>query len=462
MNSKPSRSTFRDRMDEMIRTLRRDIESGVYVPGSFLPSEDRLAEQFDVSYKSVAKGLDQLAAEGLLVKIRRVGSKVVKKETVHFGFHDTMYRDVDLAALLALFHREHPHIEIRPISISQNYSSDTIDDLMTSGRFDVMMTNHIYYQHAREHRRLDVLEPMRLADDTYPFLRDELLVDGISYARPLVFSPVILAYNRKHFHAAGLPEPDSGWTWERLLEAAAQLSQPSGRYGFAASFLSGNNRWPAIWMQRASAPLRSSAGQRRPEAEELAASLTYCRDLMKADGVVPGFLEVSAMQSLFAEGKLSMLMTTYFLLNGFNDKAVPYDIAPLPYISEPRTMLLWIGLSIHRKTTVPDSAREFVEFMTSPEAQAIIRRNTLSIPASAAAAGASEPVVHKPDRYNLYREIIPSYRSHWQYGLRYETVEAVRELLLLLYSGVIGEDELRVRLAELLDKQDAERTVSGN
>ncbi|MDF2659319.1 MAG: hypothetical protein K0Q94_2110, partial [Paenibacillus sp.] len=222
MNSKPSRRTFRDRMNEMIATLRRDIESGVYAPGSFLPSEERLAEQFEVSYKSVAKALDQLAAEGLLVKIRRVGSKVVKKETVHFGFHDTMYRDVDLASLLALFHQEHPHIEIRPVAISQNYASDTIDDLMTSGRFDVMMTNHIYYQHARERNRLNVLEPVRLADDTYPFLREELLVDGVSYALPLVFSPVILAYNPEHFREAGLPEPDSGWTWERMLEAAAQ------------------------------------------------------------------------------------------------------------------------------------------------------------------------------------------------------------------------------------------------
>lgn len=453
MNSKPSRSTFRDRMNEMIATLRRDIESGVYAPGTFLPSEERLAELFGMSYKSVAKGLDQLAEEGLLVKIRRVGSKVVKKETVHFGFHDTMYRDVDLDALLALFHKEHPHIEIRPISISQNYKVDTIDDLMTSGRFDVMMTNHIYYQHAREHNRLNELEPMRIADDTYPFLREELLVDGVSYARPLVFSPVILAYNTEHFREAGLPEPDSGWSWERLLEAAALLSKPTGRYGFAASFLAGNNRWPAIWMQRASDPMHSPGW--RPEAEELAAALTYCRDLMKAEGVVPSFLDMSSMQSLFAEGKLSMLMTTYFLLNGFNDK-VPYDIAPLPYVTEPRTMLIWIGLSIHRKTAVPESARTFVEFMTAPEAHAIIRRNTLSIPGNAVAAGASEPKVHKPDRYNLYKEIIPTYRSQRQYGLRYETIEAVRELLLLMYSDMIGEEELRVRLTELLDKQDSE------
>ncbi|MFB9755081.1 extracellular solute-binding protein [Paenibacillus hodogayensis] len=446
-------------MNEMVATLRRDIETGIYAPGSFLPSEERLAEQFDVSYKSVAKGLDQLAAEGLLIKIRRVGSKVVKKETVHFGFHDTMYRDVDLAALLALFHKEHPHIEIRPISISNNYSFDTIDDLMISGRFDVMMINQIYYQHAREHNRLNVLEPMRLSDDTYPFLREELLVDGIGYAQPLVFSPIILAYNPEHFREAGLPEPDSGWTWERLLEAAAELSNPNGRYGFAASFLAGNNRWPTIWMQCSSDPVHSPGWH--PEAEELTAALTYCCHLMKADGVVPSFLDVSAMQTLFAEGKLSMLMTTYFLLNGLGDK-VSYDIAPLPHISKPRTMLLWIGLSIHRKTAVPEAARTFVEFMTSREAQAIVRRNTLSIPGSAVADGASEPKVHKPARYNLYREIIPSYRSQRQYGLRYETIEAMRELLQLLYSGLIGEEELRVRVAELLDKQDAVRAAYGN
>lgn len=450
MHAKPSRSTFRERMDEMIRTLRSDIESGVYAPGTFLPSEEKLAEQFDMSYKSVAKGLDQLAAEGLLVKIRRVGSKVVKKETVHFGFHETMYRDVDLAALLERFHREHPHIEVRPVSMSQNYKVDTMDDLMTSGRFDVMMTNQIYYQHAQENNRFEELEPFVLAHDIYPFLRDELLVDGVSYAQPLVFSPIILAYNREHFREAGLPEPDSGWTWERLLEAASQLSQTNGRYGFAASFLAGNNRWPVIWMQCASDPLRSPEGRWRPDAEELAASLIYCRDLMQSDGILPGFLDMMAIQSLFAEGKLSMMMTTYFLLNAFNKSSISYDVAPLPYITEPRTMLIWMGLSIHRKTAVPEAARTFVAFMTSPEAQAIIRRHTLSIPASAGSASVPEPLVRNPDRYYLYREIIPSYRTQRQYGLPYATTEAVRELLMLLFSGVIDEQELRVRLTGLL------------
>jgi hypothetical protein len=37
----------------------------------------------------------------------------------------------------------------------------------------------------------------------------------------------------------------------------------------------------------------------------------------------------------------------------------------------------------------------------------------------------------------------------------------VRELLPLLYSGLIGAAELRVRLAELLDQQEAGRTASG-
>lgn len=453
MHAKPSRSTFRERMDEMIRTLRNDIESGVYAPGSFLPSEEKLAEQFDVSYKSVAKGLDQLAAEGLLVKIRRVGSKVVKKETVHFGFHVTMYRDVDLAALLERFHREHPHIEIRPVSMSQNYKLDTMDDLMISGRFDVMMTNQIYYQHAQENNWLEELEPFVLADDIYPFLRDELLVDGVSYAQPLVFSPIILAYNREHFREAGLPEPDSGWTWERLLAAASQLAQTNGRYGFAASFLAGNNRWPVIWMQCASDPLRSPEGRWRPDVEELAASLIYCRDLMQADGILPGFLDMMAIQSLFAEGKLSMMMTTYFLLNDFKKSEISYDVAPLPFITEPRTMLIWMGLSIHRKTAVPEAARTFVAFMTSPEAQAFIRRHSLSIPASAGSASVPEPLVRNPDRYYLYREIIPTYRTQRQYGLPYAKTEAVRELLMLLFSGVIDEQELRVRLRGLL-KQD--------
>jgi len=454
MSTKPSRKTFRARLDEMVNKLRADIETGKYAPGSFLPSEEVLAEQFDVSNKSAAKGLDILAAEGLVVKIRRVGSKVVKKEIVHFGFHAAMYRDVELRMLLDAFHRVHPHIEIKPISISENYSSGTMDELLTSGRFDVMMMNQIYYRNALDNRQLEALEPLGLPEDAYPFIRNALTANGKGYVRPLVFSPVVLCYNKEHFEQAGLPEPDSGWSWQQLLDAASLLSKGQDRYGFCCNLLSSNNRWPVLLLQKAADTAPNDAGIRQLNVSEVQDALSFCRDILDAEGVVPGFVSAQSSQTLFLEGKISMLMTTYFLLNDFKHAPIRYDVAPLPYFAEPRTMILWIGLAVYRKSNVLEAARAFVDFMSSREAQEIVRRNTLSIPASTAVAGMPHDAsLNAPSRYNLYRETIPSYRMITEYDISYDALEEMRQLLMLYHSGIVKPEELKERLRLLLPQR---------
>lgn len=63
-----SRKTFKSRLNFMVKRLRADILSGVYRQGEFLPSEKELVSQFQLSNKSVRKGLEQLIAEQLIVR----------------------------------------------------------------------------------------------------------------------------------------------------------------------------------------------------------------------------------------------------------------------------------------------------------------------------------------------------------------------------------------------------------
>lgn len=73
----------------MVGKIRTDILSGVLQPGAYLPAESMLAKQFELSNKSVRRGLDVLVQEGLIVKIDRVGSKVMEsvqeRIRIHFG-----------------------------------------------------------------------------------------------------------------------------------------------------------------------------------------------------------------------------------------------------------------------------------------------------------------------------------------------------------------------------------------
>lgn len=76
MTSKPSRTTFRQRLDEMVTVLRDDIITGRRAAGDYLPSEVALAEQFQLSKNSVRKGLERLVEEKLIEKVPRVGNRI--------------------------------------------------------------------------------------------------------------------------------------------------------------------------------------------------------------------------------------------------------------------------------------------------------------------------------------------------------------------------------------------------
>src|SRR5690606_21834126 len=75
--SESSRRTFQIRLNKLVNQIREDIMNGNYKRGTYLPPEKTLAKQYQLSNKSVRKGLEQLLEEGLIKKIPRVGSMVI-------------------------------------------------------------------------------------------------------------------------------------------------------------------------------------------------------------------------------------------------------------------------------------------------------------------------------------------------------------------------------------------------
>lgn len=58
---------------EMTEAIRREVANGTLKPGSGLLSERKLAEKFKIAYITVRRGIQELANEGLLVKIPQKG-----------------------------------------------------------------------------------------------------------------------------------------------------------------------------------------------------------------------------------------------------------------------------------------------------------------------------------------------------------------------------------------------------
>lgn len=451
------------RLDDMVRQLRDDITiHGKYAPGEFLPSELALVEAFGLSNKTVRKGLELLCGEGLIEKIPRVGSRVTAAATgairtvLRLGTLGSLERDIRLSALLERFSDENPDIELELIPFHADDYAAMMSAHLSAGLVDALMINdELFWQLCERDGDALPLEAQQPAEGTYSFLNGLFSHKGALYAQPLVFSPIVLAYNREHFRDSGVPEPDGSWTWEETLHWARQLAIPGERYGLCFYPLS-NNRWPVFLLQ---------SGERFPQAAEpplhwegsqLLSNLRLYKRIIRDRTIFPDHLAESSVDvvTLFQHGKVSMMLSTYNLLNGFALGGPEYDLSPAPYAGEPRTLLTTIGIGISRFSRHREAAHRLSAFLASGAAQQMIREQTLTIPAIKRAADKPAPGgdgLRRPARYYLYRNIVPSFRRYADLGLTPTAFYRLRELLKLYGSELIDERQMSEQLAALAD-----------
>lgn len=463
MSGKTSQRLFRVRLERMIQQLRHDIVSGKLAPGDYLASESDLAGQFGMSNKSVRQGLDILVEEGLIRKIPRVGNQVTEASkqatTVTLGINSSLERDIALSKLLERFQRKYPSIQVQTITIPGN-SRTFVKEYVDNGLLDVFLINRQYFQNMEEDGLLNTLEPLAGAPGTYRFLEESFTVDGLLYAQPIQFSPVVLCYNTDHFREAGLSEPDSSWSWEDCSDNARRLTERRGHYGFVFYEMS-YNRWPVFLLQSGMRFERNADGQCDIAGTPLFDSIRLYERIIHDPDVFPKILSESNddVMHLFMAGKVSMILTSYTSLNELKHSDVAYDISTLPYLYEPRTLTISIGACIRKSSEKKEAARVLVDFLSSEEGQRLIRGETLSIPALKSAA--EMPVkdgLNRPPRFDLFRDILPTMRGHQDLNLTSTGFVVLWKMLKQYWSRVIDGETLLREIRENLGAHV--RTVS--
>lgn len=461
-SEKPSRRTFQARLEGMVDAIRNDIMNGVLREGDFLPSEKAYAKQYRVSNKSVRQGLEVLVAERLIEKIPRVGNKVARyarDDTVvlRFGCHVSLFQEAAMKTLIAEFHKTHPGIRIELTSASSMLNSyGRVKSLMDEEMLDVFTINYNGYDDFRLNGGLDGLDTFEPNPHIYPFLTEALTHEGQLKVQPFLFSPLILCYNKDHFREKGVLEPDSGWRWNVLFEQASKLTVENERLGFYFHFPS-SNRWPVFLLQSGIRFERDEEGDFSINGEQLTESLKACRELIYLQNRFPLFLSEKDgdAEELFFNENVSMIMTTYFGLNHHErHREFEYDVAPLPYLNDPKTLLLLIGVAINAKSKVKESARLFVEFLVSYRAQLLIRQRTLSIPSlKPAAEWVGKESVYRPSRFHMYRDIIPTFRTFGALNMSIKELDLFYREAKLYWSGLGTEEAAIQRLEKLLSKR---------
>lgn len=443
MAEKPSRKTFRVRLDEMVDLLREDILTGRLGVDKYLPSEAELGKQFQLSNNSVRKGLEVLVQEGLIEKIPKVGNRVAapSPETntvIRFGYHETIALETGIDFLLDEFHKRYPHIQVQTLKVPASNYFGFYKEYMDANLLDVFTMNDYNFTVLQENDAVDLLEPVETDPHHYPFLTEPFMANGEQLVQPLIFTPLVLCYNKRHFIEKDLPEPDSGWTWDDLFRAARRLAVGNERYGFYYHMLA-RNRWPLFLLQSGMKFAPDEHGTYRLDCEKLMEGLDVCKDLLGMENVFPSMLSASNAdaEELFLQQKVSVIITSYSSLNELKDADFPFDIAPLPSLHEFRTLMIVIGLAINRKSKVKEAAKLLADFLRSYESQLNIHRNTLSIPANKRAAEwTGEDKLPRPSRYYLYREIIPTFRLASELQLTSKELNAVYREAKLYWSGL--------------------------
>jgi len=463
MSYKSDRPSFQERLAHFVNVLRTDIINGIRQQGSYLPSESSLAKQFELSNKSIRKGLDQLVGEGLIVKIDRVGSMVTTRAresiTLNFGCAYTLGTDFQMEELIAEFSRRNPGIHIRRISLNSSSYVQSAEEMIRNGLIDVVSFNSPQFQEWTEGGLAPLLEPVDTDSKLYSIAQEAFHYEGEQYAKPVSFSPVVLCYNKQHFMDADIHEPDSYWTWDDLIAAAEIMSRARGRHGMY--FLpTSENRYSIFLLQALASRLGTLPGQ-DDALYRMKAGLKKLNDLIGNRDIFPNYWAHGNDETiqLFAEGQVSIILCTYFNLNELAHLSIDYDICPLPSLrrgDSQKTLLLSIGTAIVQHSKHKEAGRRFVDFLVSEDAQNIIRDKTVSIPArKESAAKMLNNDVRRPTRYTMFREMLPSFAYHGELGIRMKDLKLFTKWLKEYWSGMIDESALDEKLADLLSSKES-------
>ncbi|AHV98494.1 regulatory protein GntR HTH [Paenibacillus sabinae T27] len=465
MQKRNSRKFFRIKIEEMIQTLRHEIRSGSIAIGSYLPSESDLEVRFGLSNASVRNGLKVLVDEGLIEKIPRVGNRVIPpapeyKTTIKFGYVNTIPKLVEMQELLNEFGKRYPHIDVQPLELPSGSYSASLKEYLQSEIMDVVLINNNNYQDFLEQGCTELLEPLEEQPDAYRILSEPFRYGDRNRVRPFIFSPVVLCYNKRHFKEAGISPPDSSWTWDDLFSNGRKVAEGHDWYGFYF-YLPSRNRWPLFLLQSGTTfdAEKDGEGKFLLCGSKLIDSLGTCRKLISMKDVFPTILSESDAdaEALFLQGKVSMIMTTYYFLNQLRHSDLAFDIAPLPRLQNTNTLLIINGLAVNSKSQNKDAAMLLVDFLTSYEAQLLIRRKTLNIAANRLAMEwEGEEVVYRPARFQLYREIFPTYRMVTELGLNNRQLKEIQRDIMMFVSGLLDKGELCRRLEVTLNTADQE------
>jgi multiple sugar transport system substrate-binding protein len=172
-------------------------------------------------------------------------------------------------------------------------------------------------------------------DDFYPAARDAVTVEGEPRGFPALVDNLCVAYNKKVFKDAGVPEPTAGWTWDQFIATSRSLTNPSkGVFGTGWPADGGEDCvwriYPMIW-DLGGDVVTKDAKKVAFDGDSGLKALQTINQLAKDKSVYPDTKPGSeTMYQIFNNHKMGMIATGPWQLPDFIDNKTDYGVVPLP------------------------------------------------------------------------------------------------------------------------------------
>jgi ABC-type glycerol-3-phosphate transport system substrate-binding protein len=217
--------------------------------------------------------------------------------------------------------------------------------------------------------------------------------DGKVGGVPSLMNTYGIWYNADAFAAAGVTVPAAGWTWDQMFSDAAALAHKNGAsYGLIADNMTSTDgpfTLSTYALSGGGAPFTDSVN--RPT--KVTADPTFTTGVGKlaaaiqSGAVAPPGYDASNAQSLFAAGKIPMLLSGQWLAAGFlTDKPkIKYGFAAIPQVGKPATLYDAVGICTPSYTRNADATFKVLQYLDSTVWTKVLATSPVAPPAYTAA-----------------------------------------------------------------------------
>jgi multiple sugar transport system substrate-binding protein len=305
--------------------------------------------------------------------------------------------------------------------------------------------------------------------DWYPLALESMKYKGKIFNLPYNGGTYALFYNKEIFDKAKTRYPDEGWTWDRYVEVASQLTTDAkglsaNQAGFdgqnvaiygSSNLQSDPSWWYWVWTYGSDVFTSNNkeANFRDPRVLD---AIQWIADMHKKR-IWPSVLFRDPQPAGFRSGNVAMVTWGHWQVARVRTDPFKWDVAPMPKTKDGKRIALgwYSGNGIVRTTRQPDASWEFLKFFGGAPGQRILGIEGLTLPAVRKVAESDEIMKSTPpDNQRAFLTEIDRARIHigWNITEVQEWNEVLNPALARVWSGEAKAKDVLPPLAPRLNE----------